>query len=237
MVLPKEHGTWMMFFLPYLLGVFLSSPSFIHLPFLIGWFSLFLAATPLLSIIRNRKTKDIMVPWLIIYSVISIAFLIPVIWLYPTLLWIGLCTFPLLIVNIYFIKTKNERSFSNNISGILVFSLGGLAAHVIGEGQWTIEAFITLGLSGFYFTGSAFYVKSLIRERKNVRFKKQSHLYHFFLIALPWMIGIPYLILAFLPGTLKDWITSRKKQMKPIKIGMIEMVNGALFFIVCVAIY
>ena len=237
MVLPKEHGTWMMFFLPYLLGVFLSSPSVLHLPFLVGWFALFLAATPLLSIIRNRKTKAIMVPWLITYSLISIVFLIPVVWIYPSLMWIGFSTLPFLFINIYFINIKNERSIWNNISGILIFSLGGLAAHIIGVGHWTTSAFVTLVISVFYFTGSAFYVKSLIRERKNGRFKQQSHLYHSFLFALPWVIGIPFLTIAFLPGIVKDWITSRKKQMKPMKIGIIEMVNGVLFFLLCLAIY
>jgi hypothetical protein len=235
LILPKEHGTWMMFFLPYLLAVALFGPVLLHIPFLIGWFFLFLASTPLLNIIRNRKLKTEMMPWLVRYSIIAIIFLLPVIWLTPVLLLIGIVLIPLLIINVYFIKARNERSLWNNLSGIITFALGGVAASILGQGDVN-NAISLLIFVTFYFTGSAFYVKSLIRERKNARFKKISHTYHAFLLIIPFLLGNPMLVFAYLPGAIKDWTTSRKKQMKPMKIGMIEIVNGIVFFIISIII-
>ncbi|WP_332696080.1 YwiC-like family protein [Halalkalibacter lacteus] len=236
MVLPKEHGTWMMFFLPYLLGVFLSEPTIFHIPFLIGWFFLFLSSTPLLNIIRNRNVKADMMPWLVNYSVVAIIFLVPVLWMYPFLFVVGAFLLPLLGINIFFIKKLNERSLWNNLSGIITFALGGVATYIIGVGSLKYEAMFLLLFITVYFMGSAFYVKSLIRERKNLRFKRSSHIYHVLLLVIPWILGVPLLLFAYLPGVLKDWFTSRKKQMKPMKIGIIEIINGVVFFIISLVV-
>ena len=231
MVLPREHGTWMMFFLPFLLGMFLSGPDWLHIVLLIGWFFIFLTSTPLLTIIRKPSHSNVMLPWVLKYSVTSVIFMLPIVWLYPILLWGSLLLLPLLLVNIYFIKKKQERSLWNNLSGILIFSLGGTAAYVIGHGNISKEAFILLCLTTLYFMSSAFYVKSLIRERKNGTFKWKSHIFHGLLLLVPWVIGSPWLTIAYLPSVGKDFLTSRKKPIKPIKIGIIEIINGIVFFL------
>ena len=233
MVLPREHGTWMMFFLPFLLGMLLSGPEWLHIVLMIGWFFIFLTSTPLLTIIRKPSQSDVMLPWVLKYSVIAVIFILPIVWLYPILLWGIFFLLPLLLVNIYFIKKKQERSLWNNLSGILIFSLGGTAAYVIGHGNITKEAFILLFITTLYFMSSAFYVKSLIRERKNRVFKRKSHIFHGFLLLMPWIIGLPWLTIAYLPSVCKDLLTTRKKPIKPIKIGIIEIINGIVFFLLC----
>ncbi|GAE35991.1 YwiC-like family protein [Halalkalibacter akibai] len=230
MMLPKEHGTWLMFFLPYLLGVFLSEPNWLHVPLLIGWFFIFLASTPFLNIFRNSKSKKTMQPWLLGYGLIAIIFLTPIVWLYPALLFVGIFFLPLLTVNMYYIKRKNERNLLNNLSGILTFSLGGVAAFMIGNGGWSNEVFLIFLWVILYFMGSSFYVKSMIRERKNKKFKKMSHVYHSFLLFIPLLLAVPWMSLAYLPGILKDWFTSRATPVKPIILGMVELGNGVLFF-------
>ncbi|KHF38952.1 hypothetical protein LQ50_18110 [Halalkalibacter okhensis] len=235
LVLPKEHGTWMMFFLPYILGVTLSGPSLLHIPLLIGWLFLFLASTPLLNLIRNNKVKAEMMPWLIKYLILAVIFLLPVIWLTPVLLLVGAFLIPLLIINIYFIRVRNERSLWNNLSGIITFTLGGVAAVLLGEGNVSNALFL-LVLITLYFMGSAFYVKSLIRERKNHSFKRFSNIYHALLLLIPFLLGVPMLFFVFLPGVLKDWLTSRKQQMRPMQIGIIEIINGVCFFIVTIIV-
>ncbi|HWO96593.1 MAG TPA: YwiC-like family protein [Bacillus sp. (in: firmicutes)] len=237
MVLPREHGTWMMFFLPYLLGVFLSGPKWIHLPLLIGWFFLYLSSTPLFSMIRKPRLKAEMLPWFAKYGVIAAIFTLPVIWLYSVILWIVILIVPLLLISSYFIKQKNERSLWNDLSGILIFSLGGAAAYLIGQGSLTIDALLLPMFITLYFMGSAFYVKSLIRERTNRTFRIKSHIYHGFLLIAPWIIGLPWMSVSYLPGILKDWATSRKKPLKPTVIGMIEIINGIVFFALCLYIF
>lgn len=229
MVLPREHGTWMMFFLPYLLGMFLSGPKWLHIPLLIGWFFFYLSSAPLLNIVRKPRLKAEMLPWVIKYGVIAVMFVLPTAWVQPRLFWGILFIVPLLSINIYFIKKKNERSLWNDLSGILIFSLGGPAAYLIGQGSITKDALLLLLLTTLYFMGSAFYVKSLIRERTNRMFQMKSHIYHGFLLIAPWIVGLPGVMISYLPGILKDLATSRKKPIKPIVIGMVEIMNGIVF--------
>ncbi|MFC0471419.1 YwiC-like family protein [Halalkalibacter kiskunsagensis] len=230
MVIPKEHGTWLMFFLPFLLGVFLSQPNWFHIPLFVGWFFIYLASTPFLNIVRNSKLKKSMQPWLLSYSLIAVIFIVPVVWIHSSLVLLGLFLVPLLGMNIYYIKRKNERNLLNNFSGILIFSLGGVAAYIIGSDGWSNEAFLLLSWVVFYFMGSSFYVKSMIRERTNMHFKMKSHIYHGVLLFIPWLLTAPWMTLAYFPGILKDWFTSRGNPVKPIVIGMVELGNGVIFF-------
>ncbi len=232
MVLPREHGTWMMFFLPYLLGMILSGPNWLHLVLLIGWFFIFLTSTPLFNIIRKPKLKKDMLPWVLKYSTAAILFTVPIIWMQPILLWGIFLLLPLLFVSRYFIKKKQERSLWNNLSGILIFSLGGTAAYIVGQGSLTKEAILLLCITTLYFMSSAFYVKSLIRERKNPAFKRKSHIFHLLLLLFPLLIALPWMTIAYLPSVCKDFFTTRKRPIKPLRIGIIEIINGIVFFLV-----
>ncbi|MDY0322868.1 MAG: YwiC-like family protein [Candidatus Carbobacillus sp.] len=236
LVLPKEHGTWMMLFLPYLLGVVLSGPTLAHIPFLIGWFFLYLSSTPWLNQIRNAKLRKQMRPWALAYTAIGLIFLLPLVGRYPPLFFLGLAIIPFFAVNLFFIVRKKERHLLNDISGIVIFCLGLPAAYVLGKSGLTVEAGQMSALVFFYFTGSAFFVKSLIRERKNRSFKITSHLYHTALLILPWLLGKGAFAWAYVPGVIKDWVTPRSKPVRPITIGIIEIINGIIFFILAVII-
>ncbi len=236
MVIPKEHGTWMMFFLPVILGTSLTEATWFHLLYIIGWFFLFLASTPLLNIVRNQKNFGQMLPWLIGYSVIAVGCLIPVVLHQPRLLVIGACFAPLLAVNVFFIKKKNERSLINDICGIMIFSLGGVGAFIIGSVNFTVHSLELFVITTSYFLGVVFYVKSLIRERLNRSFTIKSHLCHLVILFVPFVIGLPYLVIAYIPSCLKDFLTNRSRQLKPMVIGIIEMINGVVFFVLCLFI-
>lgn len=231
LVLPKEHGTWVMFFLPYALGVAFSNPTILHIPFLIGWFFLYLSATPWLSQLRNANLRRQMLPWAITYSAIGLLFTVPVMVIYAELLWFALVILPLFVVNITFVLRKQERHLLNDLSGIAILSLGAPAAFVIGSGDPLWNGLLLWGVTIVYFFGTAFYVKSLIRERKNQSFHKKSHLYHTLMLLIPLLCGFSMLVLAFFPSALKDWFTPRKRAIRPLVIGITEMCNAILFFI------
>ncbi len=228
-VLPREHGTWMMFIIPCMIGIFAGNPTMVHIPFVIGWFALYLSSTPLLQMIRKPKTKAMMLPWYLGYTIVAILFLTPVLWFHPYIGWVGVLLLPFLFITIFFIKNKNERNVLNDLSGITIFSLGGISAYVIGTGKfdglsWMIPALVIL-----YFFGSALYVKSLIRERSNPRFTQYSHLYHSALMVFPWLVGMGWLSVAYIPSIMKDWLTTRKKALKPLTIGMNEILHSLIF--------
>ncbi|GAA0324824.1 YwiC-like family protein [Bacillus carboniphilus] len=235
LVLPKEHGSWVMCIMPSLLGVFLSSPNVLHIPFLIGWFFLYLSATPLLAIIRNRKNTNRMLPWLLSYSGVAMVCFIPILIVIPKLILFPVSMIPLLAINIYYIRKKNERSLLNDLSGISIFSVAGVASYYIGNGSLTTEAIQLFVITTLYFFGSAFYIKSMIREFKNKTFHRVSHLFHGFLLLVVFFDWI--LLIAFLPSILKDWITPRRKRIKPIHLGILEIGLSIWFFIICLVAF
>ena len=230
-VLPKEHGTWVMLFLPYVLGIAVTTFKWVHLPFLIGWFFMYLSSTPWLNQLRNKRMRKRMRPWAFTYTGIGLLFAVPVMVVYAELFWLALMIIPFFIVNIFFVIRKRERHLLNDLSGIAILSLGAPAAFVIGTSALTQDAFTLWAIVVFYFSGTAFYVKSLIRERKNTSFHKKSHLYHGFMLLVPWLFGFGTFMWALVPGTLKDWFTPRKRKIRPLVIGITEMCNAVLFFI------
>lgn len=125
-------------------------------------------STPLLNVVRNKRKKKKMLPWMLWYGIPSLLCLIPLVIIMPSLLLFGSFMLPLFAVNVYFIKTKNERSLWNDLSGIIIFAIGGMASYYIGIEQFTMDLLILLFIITAYFMGSAFYVKSLIRELKKI---------------------------------------------------------------------
>lgn len=235
-VLPKEHGTWVMLFLPYVLGTALTTFKWAHLPFLCGWFFIYLSSTPWLNQLRNKRSRKQMRRWAIAYTGIGLLFAIPVMVLYEDLFWLSLVIIPFFIINILFVLRKRERHLMNDLCAIAILSLGAPAAYVIAANALTWDAMLLWIIVVFYFSGTTFYVKSLIRERKNTIFHKMSHVYHGLMLLVPWLFGSGPLMWVFVPGTLKDWLTPRGKPIRPRFIGISEITNAVVFFILMLVI-
>ncbi len=234
-VLPREHGSWAMLFIPVLLGTLLTHLTWQHLLFISGWFFFYLSSTPMLNMIRNQRQIKTMLPWFFGYGVPALLCLLPVIWHVPQIALFALAVLPLLCVNIYFIHRRNERALLNDLCGIAILSIGGPITYYLGTGMLSSEMFVLFILTILYFMGSAFYVKSLIRERNNPLFSKKSHIFHVFQLIASLLID-GAVILAFLPGALKNWLTPRSKKIKPIHTGIIEIVNSVIFFFLVLTI-
>ncbi|WP_231563818.1 YwiC-like family protein [Anoxybacillus sp. KU2-6(11)] len=64
-------------------------------------------------------------------------------------------------------KRKKERSFTNDVAAIINFSIGGLGSYYIGTGNIDEKAWFLFYLLLSYFSSEAqFYVKTMIREKK-----------------------------------------------------------------------
>lgn len=236
-VLPKEHGTWMMIILPFTLGTVMTQFNWLHIPFFVGWFFIYLSATPWLNQLRNKRLRQKMRPWAFGYTTIGLVFALPVMFLYPKLFLLSLAIIPFFLVNIFFVLRKKERHLLNDISGIAILSLGVPAAYIIGTNEITSTAVALWAIVIVHFTGSAFYVKSLIRERRNKRFHLVSHLYHALLLIVPWIIGYGSLMWVYLPSALRDFVTPRGKVMRPMVFGIIEIITSTLFFILMLLLF
>ncbi|MGG0719115.1 YwiC-like family protein [Robertmurraya massiliosenegalensis] len=230
--LPKQHGAWAMLIIPFWLSVVASGFIWQHIPLFMGWLLLYLATFPMLQMVKGKKVPFYR-KWTLLYLVPALLLLMIPLWTRPSIAIFGLLMLPFFIINVYFSKKKQDRNLWNDFSAILVFAIGGLASGFLPNGEMnsgTILVFIT---SILFFVGSTFYVKTMIREKKNVTYKWISWIYHAivpiaFLIIGYWIVAISYI-----PSLIRAiYFYGKPYTMK--QVGILEIVNAALFFIVIV---
>ncbi|RKD21702.1 hypothetical protein BEP19_13805 [Ammoniphilus oxalaticus] len=231
LVIPKQHGAWAMLIAPFVIGVGACGFIGYHVPLFIGWTLLYLATYPILLAFKRedlrsyfRSILTYLIPALLCLSVTLVYS-----W---RLLLIGLLMLPFFLVNLYYAKKNRERSFINGLCATVIFSIGGLASYYLGTGYLDNKAAIVWALSVLFFTGSLFFVKSMIREKRNIMFRVISSGYHVLLLVISWALGVPWLFFAFLPSTIR----STAFYGKPLSIkgvGIVEVVNSVYFIIMC----
>lgn len=228
--MPKQHGAWAMLIIPYWLGAAAGGMIWQHIPFFIGWLLLYLATYPLLLMFKKKKIPFYR-KWAIIYMVPALAFLMVPLFTTPSIVYFGFSMIPFFIVNAYFSSRNMDRALLNDLSAIIVFSIAGLASSYLPGAMITIEAILVFAASILFFTGSTFYVKTMIREKKNANFKWISWVYHL-LVPILWIAsGETIAAIAFLPSLFRA-IAFYGRPLSVMKVGIYEIVNASLFFIV-----
>ncbi|QPA31706.1 YwiC-like family protein [Thermaerobacillus caldiproteolyticus] len=230
LLIPKQHGAWAMLGIPFGLGAYAGGFSWFHLPLFLGWLCLHLAKYPFLMTVKTKRKNEYM-PWFYCYfSFAVMMFLIPLLY-HPMLINFGIAMVPFFLMNLYYAKKKNERAFFNDVAAIAAFCIGGLASFYVGRGALTIQAFELSLFSFLFFIGSTFYVKTMIREKKNSIYKWGSWIYHFLLIVVLVMIGYPLFALAYVPSVIRA-ISLYGKSLSVTKVGILEIANSAYFLLV-----
>lgn len=220
---------------PFLLGMFVGGPKWLHVPLFIGWLLFYLAAYPFrLALIQRRDWRSF-IRWALIYWALGMIFLLPPLIVEPSILWAGPVLVVLFGINGWYAYRRNERSFVNDLCAILAFSVGGAAAYVVGAGKWDVMALWVVVPCVLYFLGSVFFVKSVFRERKNEKWQIASKGYHLLLLFLtallePWFV----LPLAFSAFRAFMW---GGKTIQPMKAGIIEIVGSVLFLVLSVIVF
>lgn len=227
--LPKQHGAWAMLILPFWLGAAASEIIWPHIPFFIGWTLLYLATYPFLLIFKRKKIS-FYAKWTAIYMVPAVLLLLFPLWERPSLIIFGLFMVPFFIINAYYSSKNQDRALGNDFSAIFAFSIAGLASSYLPHGEITPLSWIVFASSILFFAGSTFYVKSMIREKKNHSFKWVSWIYHS-AVPLIWLLMGEWIIAAaFLPSLYRS-IAFYGKTFSPKKIGIYEIINAAIFFV------
>lgn len=229
-VIPREHGGWAMLIIPYVTGVIFSQATWVHITLFIAWFFFYLASYPFLQAVRKSKQRSDWMKWGMIYSVIAVVFLIPSVIGFPKLVYLAPIMLVLLSINIWHSKQKSERAWLNDLSAILLFCIGAVAAYWVGGGKWDQNMFMIVLFNFVYFFGTVFYVKSVFRERTNSRWLIGSKVYHIIQILIPVIVGYPLMLIPYLFGTVRAFLLGGK-QMRPMKVGIIEIVNSIQFLV------
>lgn len=227
-VIPHEHGGWAMISVPFLLGMFAAGAQGMHLALFAAWLLLYLSSYPFLQSLKRSANKGYWIKWGSLYGVAALVCLIPALIDTPLLLYFGIPLCLLLLVNVWHTKHKSERALVNDMCAILIFSLGGAAAYLLGGGGWDRTMAAVVLLSFLYFTGSAFFVKTVFRERMNRRWTTYARVYHVIMLFVPWAIGFPWLTLPFVVPAVRTFLYGGKA-MRPMKVGIIEIVGSVQF--------
>lgn len=226
--LPKQHGAWAMLIIPFWLGVIASHFLWQHMLFFIGWLFLYLATYPMLLLFKGKKLSFYK-KWTIIYMLPALFFLLFPMLTKPSIILFGVVMIPFFCINAYFSSKNDDRALANDLSAIIVFGIAGLASSYLGEGSIRNSAWLAFFASIFFFTGSTFYVKTMIREKKSKAFKRISWGYHLLVMVLWLLVGQWIIALASLPSLLRA-IYFYGKPYSVKKLGILEIVNAGLFF-------
>jgi hypothetical protein len=229
-LLPKQHGAWAMLLVPFILGITESSFEFPHIPLLIGWLFLYLSTYPMLMLVKGKK-KNEYIKWSSIYLGISLIMLITVLLFDWRMFYFGVAMIPFFLVNIYFAKKKKERAFTNDVIAIIVFCIGGLASYYLGAGGLDKAAWAIAVYSFLFFLGSTFFVKTMIREKKNKTFRLYSWGYHVLLLIMVPIFSPTYLmIIPFIPSVVRAFALYGRK-LSIMQLGISEIINSVFFLV------
>lgn len=218
--IPNQHGAWAMLVVPFLFGMISGGIVLQHALLFVFWLAAYLFSYPFLQWVKTRKLQIYRDPMILYGSIAVLSGLLLAVAAPQLLKWVPLFILPF-IINCYFARINRERAFFNDLIAVLMFSVMALVSHELGGGgnfATAVELFI---LSVLYFTGTIFYVKTVIREKNNKRFYWYSILYHL-IVAISMLIWYPPLVAASFVFLFIRALWSPRVKMTVKRIGILE---------------
>jgi len=241
-LVPHQHGAWAFLALPVLLAVSAGSwdPKLLILvPAWVAAYPLSWALSELWSARHPDRYRDAVTTWLTVVTPLAIALVALEPWLWVA----GVAYAVFFALNIRFARANAERSLANDLLLVAECSLmvpitvavaaGGdrlvPPAEIVPTGH---VAALTL-LCALALTGSTLHVKSLIRERRNPRYRAAARWFAAACVpvaaavAVGWGPGGEWLVLPFvlfalrtLPEAIRTW--------RPARVGLLELAGFVL---------
>src|SRR5262245_46005311 len=252
--LPKEHGAWVMLYVPFVLGVAVAGRvNWPVLLLLLSATAAFISRESLLVYWRARARGRAAAEagrTLLIYLALAAAFGSPLILTFNLFMLIplGVVGAALLLINGKQATRMEERSTTGEIMAIGGLTMTASAAYYAASGRWDITAFWLWLLSALYMASSVFYIKLRV-YRLNPRKQAEQRqawrscaFYHSFLtLALPALIFAGSLSLfafiAFAPALVRTFwgMLAPESKVNLTRAGILEIVYS-LLFLVCAAL-
>jgi hypothetical protein len=214
---PPQHGAWAMLLLPYLAGLLVSGFAWPAAPLLGAWVGGYLLSYYLLQAIKTGRFTRFR-PQILLYAPITVALAVPVVVTRPAVLWFAPAYAVLLAVNAWFAWRRRERALLNDLASVVQGCLMVPVVAVVAEvtPRWQPFAVVLL-----YFTGTVLFVKTMIRERGSVAYRRASIGYHLAALAAATLIGA---FAAVVSGALlaRAWLLPGRP-MTPKQVGLVEI--------------
>jgi hypothetical protein len=192
--LPRQHGAWAMLTVPLVAGVWLAGPAPVHLLLAAFWLTGYLAYHAVGRWLRAVRRDRERAPS-VTYGGVSLVLGLGLVAAAPHLVWWVPVFVPLLTVSLWWTARGAERSLRNDLVTVLAAGLltpvafdavAGPGAALADPVVWVVTALVT-----GYFLGTVLYVKTMIRERGDPRYRLASLGYH-----LAGTVGVAALALA-----------------------------------------
>ncbi|MCL6575291.1 YwiC-like family protein [Kyrpidia sp.] len=234
-VIPREHGAWMMWIGPLVIGI--AATPWNPLQILLAGASLFafMTAEPFLQGLRQPGRRGYWWRWAAGYGVVAAAFGVPLLVAEPRLGFVVLGAGVSLAANSAFALVRQDRHLLNDFLAMAGLALTGIAAYLVGRGSVDVRAWTFWALCVVYFFGTALYVKSLIRERRNRRLKWAANAYSTLLVfaalALGWTAAV-----ACLPAAVRGWAIAQDRPPKVKTIGILE-IGLSVWFVMWMSVW
>jgi hypothetical protein len=232
-ILPREHGSWFLLFVPFFSGAVISRTELWKIALLTGSVLFaFLAMTPAMLWVKAKsiEMKRRYRKWMIAYGAISVILGVILLPSYPMLLLVAAIGLLASFINFAFIKAKAERHILNDFVGVISLNSTFLASYYLGNNRIDSTALHELAYFLLFFLGSTFHIKSLIREKHNSRMKQMSIVYAISIFLLFWYLHAPVWIqIGQGIALLRVVLIPQNTKLKVLEIGILEILNGVLF--------
>ncbi len=236
-VIPHEHGAWMMWLVPLAIGLASTPWHLSKLPLVGAVLFAYLASYPVLQSLRYPQQRAEWLRWAVGYGAVAAVFAMPLLVMRPQLLWVAVAALAGFAVNASFARRRDERHLFNDLVAMAGLNLAVVAAYVAGTGYWDKQAWLLWATCLLYFFGSALHVKSLIRERHNRPLKRVAIAYALVVPAILSILLQPLLAAAYLPAAIRTLVIPQHHAYKAIVLGVIEIACSVWFAVWLIVIY
>lgn len=230
--MPPQHGAWAMLTVPYLAGLLVAGWTWVAAPLGVAWLAGYLLSYYVFQSIKTGRPGR----WraqLTLYAAVTVPLVGLVVWARPTVLWYTPAFAVLWAVNAWYAWQRQERALLNDVAAVLQSCLMVLVVATVADTP-VGDAAGAFAVCVAYFTGTAFYVKTMIRERSNVTYRWWSVTYHAFALLIVGALalvggGWTGLALVVLFGwfLLRAWLLPGRG-LAPKQVGFIEIGNCLL---------
>jgi hypothetical protein len=219
---PPQHGAWAMLLLPYLAGLLVSGFGWPAVPLLGAWLTGYLLSYYVLQAIKTRRIARFR-PQIQLYAPVTVVLAVPVLAARPELLWFAPAYAALLAVNAWFAWRRRERALLNDLASVVQSCLMVPVVAVVAgvRPEWAPFLIVLL-----YFTGTVLFVKTMIRERGSVPYRRASIVYHLAALAAASLTGI-FAAMIFTALLARAWLLPGRP-LTPKQVGLIEIAASLL---------
>ncbi|MEU4419216.1 YwiC-like family protein [Actinoplanes sp. NPDC024001] len=227
--IPPQHGAWAMLLVPYLVGLLTAGFRWPDLPLFGAWLSGYVFSYFAFQSIKTRRPSRVRAQ-LLWYGLITVVLAVPVLLARPRVLFFAPAYVLLLAINGWYALRRRERALPNDLASVVQSCLMIPVIAVIAEVP-ADRVFVPFLLVLLYFTGTVLYVKTMIRERGVVAYRRASVGYHLVAFAAASLTGVGSALI-FVLLLARAWLLPGRP-LSPKQVGLIEI--GASVLVLTVA--